>query len=367
MDAFSLGSSLRTTDGTIALSNLEAQIDGLELCAARGGLASHAWSELIDLITLRAQILGRIADYERASALAEQRALDAPADGLAFLTRAATRASLHRFDEALADLDTAERLGTDHQPEAERAAVLQAVGRYDEAMALRRTAAECRADFESLAGLASLHAELGQIAAAEIWFDESCRRFRSVSPFPIAQLEFQRGHMWLGHGDLNCARHWFEAAWRRLPAYAQAEGHLAEVEYELGERDSAVARLRRLASSADDPDYVAQLVRMLAETGKVIETDMWRKRAEERFEQIVARHPAAFADHAAEFWLSVGNDPQRALSLAKLNLKVRNTPGARALVARAITACGYVSGAPKWLQEPIAKDRSLPRLAIRPD
>jgi tetratricopeptide (TPR) repeat protein len=228
--------------------------------------------------------------------------------------------------------------------QAERAAILQAVGRYDEALALRRTAAERRADFESLVGLASLHAEQGEIAAAETWFDESLRCFRSVSPFPIAQLEFQRGHMWLGHGDLTIARHWFEAAWRRLPAYAQAEGHLAEVEYELGERDAAIARLRRLASDADDPDYAVQLTRMLAETNRLDEAGMWRKHAEEQYEQIIARQPAAFADHAANFFLSLGNQPQRALSLAKLNLKVRNTPGACALVARAITACQEMPG-----------------------
>lgn len=343
-DAVSSWATPRTTDGTIALSNLEAHIDGLELSAGRGELDGPAWSELIDLVTLRAQILGRIADYERASALAEQRALMAPADDLGLLARARTRAALHRFDEALADLDSAERFGSLGQElEVERSAILQAVGRYDEALALRRTAAECRADFASLAGLASLHAELGNIAAAETWFDESCRCFRSVSPFPIAQLEFQRGHMWLRHGDLKSARHWFEAAWRRLPAYAQAEGHLAEVEYELGERNGAITRLRRLASIADDPDYAVQLARMLAETDHLDEAVMWRKRAEERYEEIVARHPAAFADHAADFWLSVGNEPQRALSLAKLNLKVRNTPAACALFARAIAACGDMS------------------------
>jgi tetratricopeptide (TPR) repeat protein len=345
MDAFSFCASPRTTDGTIALSNLEAHIDGLERSAGRGELASPAWSELIDLIALRAQILGRIADYERASDLAEQRALEAPADGLVFLARVRTRAALHRFDEALVDLDTAERLRAPHANlQAERAAILQAVGRYDEALTLRRTAAECRADFESLAGLACLHADLGEIAAAETWFDRSYRCFRSVSPFPIAQLEFQRGHMWLRQGDLKYARYWFEAAWRRLPAYAQAEGHLAEVEYELGDRNGAIARLRRLASVADDPDYAVQLARMLAETDHVDEAGIWRRRAEERYEQIVERHPAAFADHAADFWLSVGNEPQRALSLAKLNLKVRNTPGACALVARAITACQEMPG-----------------------
>jgi tetratricopeptide (TPR) repeat protein len=365
MDAFSPGTSLRTTDGTIALSNLEAQVDGLER-AIREELTSHPWAQLIDLLTLRAQIIGRIADYERAAALAEQRVHEAPADGFAFLARARTRASLHRFDEALADLDTAARLGlSDHELEAERAAVLQAVGLYDEAMTLRRRVAERHGDFEGLAGLASLHAELGEIAIAERLFDECYKCFRGVSPFPIAQLEFQRGHMWFAHGDLDVAYQWFDRAWRRLPAYAQAEGHLAEVEYELCDRDGAIARLRRLAFSADDPDYAAQLARMLVETGLRDEADKWRKHAQERYEQLVARHPAAFADHAAEFWLSVGDDPPRALSLAELNLKVRRTPKARALFSRAIAACEGAPGAAATVRKlTINGKQSLPYSAI---
>jgi tetratricopeptide (TPR) repeat protein len=343
MDAFSAGASPRTTNGTIALSNLEAHIDALELSAGRRALSSSAWSELIDLLTLRARILSRIADYDRANELAEQRVAEAPADSVAFIALARARASLHRFDDALADLDTAERLGaTGPELDVERAAILQALGRYDEAVMLRRTAAQRRPDFESLAGLASLYAELGETAAAEAKFDESCGCFRSVSPFPIAQLEFQRGHMWLGRGDLECARHWFEAAWQRLPAYTQAEGHLGEVEYELGDRNGAIARLRRLARDAEDPDYAAQLARMLLETGHKDEAGIWRKRAERRYGELTVRHPAAFADHAAEFWLSAGDKPQRALSLAELNLKIRNTPRARALVARASIACGHM-------------------------
>ena len=51
----------------------------------------------------------------------------------------------------------------------------------------------------------------------------------------------------------------FEAALRVLPAYAAAQGHLAEVEAELGEIESAVDRLNSLAVSSDDPDYAGQL------------------------------------------------------------------------------------------------------------
>ncbi len=204
---------------------------------------------------------------------------------------------------------------------------------------LRRAAVERRADFESVAGLAALHAERGETAEAEPLFDESYLRYRGVSPFPLAQLEFQRGHMWREAGHPLRAHDWFDAAWRRVPAYAQAEGHLAEVEAELGEREDAIARLRRLARESDDPDYAAQLARILDEDGNAAEADRWRARAEKRYDELVSRHPAAFADHAAEFWSSAGRDPQRAVGLAKLNLEVRNTPRAPHLLSRTIAAC----------------------------
>jgi tetratricopeptide (TPR) repeat protein len=331
---------IRTTDGAIALANLMAQIDGLTLYADHGKLTSRLWTELVDLLVLRAQILGRVADYECAMAWAERRVRDAPIDGLAFLSQARTRASLHRFEEALTDLNIAERFGVAGvELDAERAAIFQAVGRYDEAMALRVAAAARCADFESLGGLAALHAERGETAVAERLFDQSCWRFRGVSPFALAQLEFQRGHMWQEHGDLGSARDWFAAALRRLPAYVRTEGHLAEVEAGLGEREIAIARLRRLASASDDPDYADQLARILGQDGRLEEAGWWRARAEARYDELMARHPAAFADHAAEFWLTVGGDPRRALGLARQNFEVRRTPRACALLSRTVLAC----------------------------
>ena len=123
-----------------------------------------------------------------------------------------------------------------------------------------------------------------------------------------------------------------------MPAYAQAQGHLAEVEAEFGEIDSAVASLRSLAASSDDPDYAAQLARILADAGHDSESRHWRRLAAERYDELLARHPEAFADHAAEFWLAAGADPDKALRLAKMNLEVRNTSRARRLLAQAVAA-----------------------------
>jgi tetratricopeptide (TPR) repeat protein len=319
--------------------NLHAQIDGREREAVAGGLDVGGHAELIELVALRGHVLGCIADHEWAEARADQLTRERPADGVALLARARARAAFHRFTDALGDLGEARRLGADPAAvDAERAAIFQAVGRYDEALALFREAVGRRPDFAALGALAALHAETGDVAAAEHFFDASRDRYRGVSPFPLALLHFRRALMWRAQGNLHRARSWLGAAHRRLPAYAPAQGHLAEVEAALGETDSALARLRPLTSSSDDPDYAAQLARILREAGRAEEAREWRARAAARYDDLVARHLEAFADHAAEFWLEAGADPPRALSLARRNLEVRRTPRAHELLARATRA-----------------------------
>lgn len=327
-----------TTAGVLALANLQAQIAGLERHAAAGRLDVSSHAELIELITLRGHVLGCIADYELAEERAEQLTRDFRADGVAFLARARARATFHRFTDALADLDQAQRLGADPAVVGtERAVIFQAVGRYDEAATFFRQAAERQA-FASLGALATLYAESGDVDTAERFFDESRAHYRGVLPFPLAMLDFRRALMWMCQDDLHRAHTWLSAAHRRLPAYVPAQGHLAEVEASLGETDSAIARLRPLAISSDDPDYAGQLARILNEVGRTEEAHEWRARAAARFDDLVVCHLEAFADHAAEFWLEAGDDPRRAQWFARKNLEVRQTPRAHELLRRAVLA-----------------------------
>ena len=266
-------------------------------------------------------MLGRVADYERAAELAEALVRDAPDDGTAQLARARTRSTFHRFTEALADLDAAGRRGADRaELDAERAAILQAMGCHAEALALRRTAAQRRPDFTTLGALAVLEAERGEVAEAERLFTAARRHYRGVSPFPVAELDLRRGLMWLGERDLPAARAWFDAAVRRVPAYAPAVGHLAEVDAALGDLEAAIDRLRPLAVSSDDPEYAATLAGVLGDAGQPLEAEHWRSSAAARYDELVRRHPEAFVDHAAGFWLTVGGDPQRGLRLVERDL-----------------------------------------------
>jgi tetratricopeptide (TPR) repeat protein len=300
-------SDVVTTSGSIALANLEAQIESLEMQTATGQLTIAGRAGLVDLLLLRGHVLGRIADYERAAALAEQLVRDAPAESAAFLARARARATFHRFADALADLDIAERLGADQETlDGERATIFQALGRADEALALRRKAVGERADFATLSALAVLQAGRGETAEADLLFALGRRRYQSVAPFPLAALDFQRGVMWMERGKLDIARIWFEAACTRVPAYVPALGHLAEVEAAQGQHDAAISRLRPLAAGSDDPEYAGLLAGMLGKTGATDEARAWHDHAAARYDELVTRHAAAFADHAAEFRLAAG-------------------------------------------------------------
>jgi hypothetical protein len=77
-------------------------------------------------------------------------------------------------------------------------------------------------------------------------------------------------------------------------------------------------------------------IRILGDAGQTEAGQTWRGQAAARYDELLAQHQDAFADHAAEFWLTVGGDRERALSLARHNLSLRQTPRARALVRRSM-------------------------------
>jgi tetratricopeptide (TPR) repeat protein len=223
--------AVRTTDGVIALRNLQAQIESLEALDGSGRLAIPQRLDLIDLLALRGDLMGRTADTQQAASRAERLVEDAPTEGLAWLSRARTHGTFHRFADALADLDRAARLGA--PPESllpERVLVLHHLGRSDEAITLARAAADRQPDFTSLATLAVLYAERDEPMAAEPCFDGAAARYWRTSPFPLAVLDVQRGRMWLRQADYAQARSWFVAALQRVPGMVPAQGYLTEID-----------------------------------------------------------------------------------------------------------------------------------------
>jgi tetratricopeptide (TPR) repeat protein len=327
----------KTTDGRIAVRNLSSQIESNEGALKRDPSRRSSLTDLVSLYQTRAQFLGRIADYESMEQMAERR-VKAAADAEGFLVRAGARASLHEFAGALADVtDARKRKADPEKVEALEASILQATGRTNDALVQRRLLVKDHPDISTIGSLATLLGDLGRTGEADALFSEALDSYRDVSAFPVAWVSFQRGRMWEKSGEIFKAQAEYEEAISRLPAYAEPRGHLAAILFAAGHRAEAVELLRGVVHDSDDPQYQGQLATLLGRLGSTQEADALRTKAVAAFEDLLKRHPAAFQDHAARFWLDAGS-PMRAFQLANANLSVRQTGEAYELALQAAVA-----------------------------
>jgi tetratricopeptide (TPR) repeat protein len=294
------GERLRpTTAGSIAIANLDHQIE-------RSGGGTHS----VDLLLARSRFLGDYEALERAVEITRGSAVSADA----LLRRTRVRAAAHRFVEALADLEAARPAGADERTiDAMRATTLVSTGRENEAVGSLEANASLRPGYAAYAALASAYAELGRYEEADRQYVAAIAELRTTSPFPYAWLYFARGKMWSEQaGDPARGESLYAIALAYLPEFAVANIHKAEFESARGEFPTAIARLEGVVARSDEPEARAKLGEMRLKQGDRARGERDIAHARRRYEALLARHPLAFADHAAEFYLGSGADPERA-------------------------------------------------------
>ncbi|MFK7928681.1 MAG: tetratricopeptide repeat protein [Myxococcota bacterium] len=297
-------------DGTQALSNLDRQISRLEPLAEQPVIASV----LVGARLTRTQFAGHYSGFAHALNEAPDRQ-----------TRADVLAALHRFDEALAEAPSEE---VEHKVQLARTQDLDAL------LDLRLDSVDARPSPSNWMNLAVVHSARGEYVDADYAYWEALLLYRDVSPLFVAQAQFQRGVMWGERADdPERARALYEDAVRILPGYVVANVHLAELEFEAGEVDSAVTRLQRMADRSQDPEPFSRLAQY-AEDPSAAQV------AQDRYEALLLEHRLAFADHAVEFFLGPGDAPERAWRLAQDNFRNRPTDRARRLAIEAALASG---------------------------
>ncbi|WP_431256710.1 hypothetical protein ACQ86G_18650 [Roseateles chitinivorans] len=311
-----------TTQGVIAIANLDHLIH-------QHGTDPAAW----ELSLMRLQFLADYRVLDQAAALAAPSTVDAARGAAGRLRQARALTTLHRFAQAERVLDAA------RATPVQRAALLVATGRAGQALPVLRDEAARRPDFASLSALARAEAGVGRLEAADRHYAQALTMLDTTWPFPAAAVAFARGLMWTEQGgDPVRGAAFYEEALRLLPDYAAAGIHLAELELARGDDASAQSRLLRVVRASEEPEALALLGELHLRQG---ETALGREeivRAKRRYEALLARHPQAFADHAAEFYLGAGRDARRAWVLAQANLRERPTRRAYLLAIRAAEA-----------------------------
>jgi tetratricopeptide (TPR) repeat protein len=329
----------RYTSGRIALANLSTSIQSLERSRVERATFENLMA-LSKLLFLRGDLLGRIVDHDRAEVVATEAIPLAPDTASALYIRARLAGRFHRFEEAKALLDQALAAGhSKDEIDVEKAALLQATGHYKEARAVRERLAKDNPGIHTLGALASLLAEMGQWAAAEISYEAALDEDESTLPIPCSQLLFEWGVSAMRRGELDRAEGIFVQLDSILPQHVPGRGHRAEVALARGQLKAAAALITPLLEIADDPEYRAIYAEILMAQGDA-EAASEAERAAAGYDVLLARRPEAYADHAAAFFMGVGNRPQLAVDLAQANWKLRDTPRSRSLLARALRNAG---------------------------
>ncbi|HEY6665811.1 MAG TPA: hypothetical protein VI036_11875 [Propionibacteriaceae bacterium] len=323
----------RYTSGQIAIANLSASIGSLERRPVEGA----SLLALSNLLFVRGDLLGRIADHDRAERVATEAAESLRDAASALYVRARLAERFHRFDEAGALLDQALVAGYPRREvDVERAALWQATGKYGEALVLRKKLAKEDPGIHTLGALGSLLAEMDQSVAAENRYVAALDADISVSPLPCSQLLFEWGVSAMRRGELGRAEDVLAVLDRILPDHVPGRGHRAEVALARGQLDVALALIAPLVDASDDPEYRATYAEILAARGEREAARIEAERAAAAYDRLLAQRPEAYADHAAAFFMGIGHRPERAVELAAANWKLRDTPRSRRLLAKAL-------------------------------
>jgi tetratricopeptide (TPR) repeat protein len=332
----------RYTSGRIAVANLSTLIESLEFRRVERA-TFESLVALSNFLFVRGDLLGRIADHDRAELVATEAIALSPGTGSAFYTRARLAERFHRFEEANALLDRALAAGYPRQKiDVEKAALLQATGQYREALVLRERLAKDDPGIHTLGALASLLAEMDDWVSAEARYAAALDADYGVSPLPCGRLLFEWGVSAMRRGHLDRAEAMFSELRAILPAHVPGRGHRAEVALACGQLDLAAALITPVLETSDDPEYRAIYAEILAARGDG-EAASEAECAAAEYELLLARRPEAYTDHAAAFFMGVGNRPWRAVELASANWKLRDTPRSRSLLAKALRNAQQVS------------------------
>lgn len=332
-----------TTSGEQTTRELTQRIDHLRSRSvdpkATEAQQSRYKQEVVELYLSRAHFLGTVGDFGAALELADELVKTDPQQKRVYMLRAKARASLHDWEGTLADTETAQEAGVEKQEiDQLRALVAYARGDLDAAFVVRAAWAERKPDIGTLTDYALVLAAQGKIDMANNNFDKAVIKYKTVSPMPLAATWFQQGFMWERQGQNAKATYYYERALERLPQYAPLIAHMAGLEAQKGDRAKAIARLRELIKTADNPEYLGQLGQLLLDNGDKAEGERLIADARNGYEALLADHQRAFADHAARFYLGPGKNAARALELATVNLASRKTDQAYQLYLDAADA-----------------------------
>lgn len=276
------------------------------------------------------QFLGDLNALDRLEVLIAQLIQSGVALGRRALVQAKIASIGHRFAEARGHLAIAESSGADQESIRQlRSAIDQACGvRLDALLAARRRSIRHPASPAASRRIARRAERIrrgGQGLSPRA--ARLCRCIPISAGAGVLSAWRPLGGEIVPDPQVRVAAQWYRMAIDYLPSYTKARVHLAEICNAAGLLDEAEALLVPMLTISD-PEIRWRLADILLAKGAGADAELHLQAARSAFDDLLARHLLAFADHGAEFFAGSGNNPRRAFELARVN--VTNRPTLRA-------------------------------------
>jgi tetratricopeptide (TPR) repeat protein len=351
------------TDGDLFTINLNSSLSHQRALYQHYPDRLRAVESILDAESNLAQFFGDYSSLDRMKDLADRLLRTQPEAASTYLIAARVNSARHLFAQANDNLMCAQSLGVQVQ-EFERIdlGLQQALGHnLEKVLQARECLAEQSWSVGNLVPLGAVLADLGRVDAAHAVYLDALRACNGLSPLGPAWACFQLGFLCgelQAESDIEQAAYWYAQALRYLPGYTHAAVHLAEIHIESHSFGEARKLLESVLHSGD-PEVRWRLSDLCAAQGHDNDATTQNKIAATMYEELLSRHELAFADHAAEFYLGSGANPDRALQLALVNLSNRFTRRACTMAIEAAKAARQHDLAVKLTREAHAKWRSF--------
>jgi tetratricopeptide (TPR) repeat protein len=293
---------------------------------------------------VRGRLTGSYSDYDQAQLHIDAAFEIAPDRSGPFLGRAGLHYTMHRLDEAEADLARFEQRIRITDSEGARLALMRANiaaqrGDLDKAIAGAERALSLENTPSGQTALAMMLRSRGQWDAAEVMLDQAAADYHGSAKEPLAWIMLHKGIFDLERGRHQDALAHYQDAARILDGWWLVEEHIAEIMTLEGDLDGAQAMYQDIVGRTGKPEFMDALAGIARKHGATEAASAWHEMAHRIFEDQMRSHPEAAAGHALGHFLQDGPaEAERSLAMAQANAALRPNTEALALLARAEAA-----------------------------
>jgi len=325
-----------------ALAELDKGIVGLQRIVDRRPKDWLMRTRLAERVLARASLSHDYEDYAKIQTLLDEAFSIAVKGAGPFMLAARFNFSVHRLDKSEEYLEKMKSLAVPEQTKAQallRADIALFRGQYEDALAQYQRLAGQRPSRVTLK-LALYHGATGNLDDAKVLLESAITgsvyhdgHGRAWTRLQLAILDMERGRYDQALKQLRKADALFPNWWL-------VREHMAEVYTLLGEDEKAIPIYEEVVRDTNHPQFMDALAGCYERQGREDEAKALIAKSRRLWDKQLQQFPEAAGGHGLEHYLEVSPQPEKALTLALANVKVRPGGDARVLLAKSYLNVG---------------------------